>query len=291
MEEVAAPSRPPSRLLRALLAALFYSSVQWVAGCWRRALAWDALYLVGVLGLLDRSGWPLLLLRLASIVDAVLLTPARPRSPRDYLRGALVVGGAGLLMSATVRGLRVESYHIPSGAMIPTLLVGDRIDVDKTMRHPGRGEVAVFSMPNEPQKDLVKRVVAVGGDTIELRDNALVINDRPIARRPLAGPCEYDDFDEAGDRWIQRRCAAWEETLDGHTYRVFFEPEREAQPFKRLTVPPQHYFVLGDNRDSSSDSRYWGFVPQENIHGVVRAIWWSYGQERFRWERFGQPIR
>ena len=150
---------------------------------------------------------------------------------------------------------------------------------------------AVFRYPKDETKDFVKRVVAVGGDTIEIRDNQLVLNGAPVPRTRVDGPCEYDDYAAEMDRWEKHRCEAWDETLDGRTYRVIFDPLGEARPYGPTKVPDGSYFVIGDNRDNSSDSRSWGFVTQDEMKGVVRKIWFSEGPAGVRWDRLDKPVR
>jgi signal peptidase I len=227
----------------------------------------------------------------AQVIDAALLKPARARSTGRYVIVWVIVLCANASVGLTVQALWAESYVLPSGSMIPTLLVGDRFVVDKTARHPGRGDVIAFDKPDEPGKVLVKRVVAVGGDTVEIQDQFLYINGRPVARQHVDAHYEYGDFREDLDSWEMRRGDVWEETLDGHAYRVLFESDRTERSSSRITIPVGNYFVLGDNRDNSNDSRYWGFLPQGKVLGVVRQIWWSYGRpEGIRWKRLGMSV-
>jgi signal peptidase I len=181
-----------------------------------------------------------------------------------------------------LRSFVVEAYQIPSGSMIPTLQVGDHIWVNKLIygvrlpftdikfgthyREPRRGEIIVFSHPREPDKDLIKRVVAVGGDEVSMRDNVVYVNGVAVARK-AEGPRRYFDFDENDERWLERDGNAYDEELGGQL------------------------FVMGDNRDNSSDSRYWGFVPLNLVRGRAMVVWWSRGQpEGIRLGRFGHLI-
>jgi signal peptidase I len=134
-------------------------------------------------------------------------------------------------------------------------------------------------------------VVAVGGDTIEVRDNQLILNGQPVPRVHVDEPCEYQDYMEDMERWETRPCEAWDETLDGRTYRVIFDRNGGLHSTRPMTVPPDSYFVLGDNRDNSHDSRFWGFVPQALIKGVGRKVWWSSGPDGIRWDRVERRIR
>jgi len=279
----------PPRVVRALFAWLGYSSVHWAAGRWQRALAWDALLVATLLAVAYVPVWALVAIIVAQIVDAAVIRPARDRSTGMYAVAMLIAMCVGVLVQTTLRTFWVEAFRIPAGSMVPTLLNGDHIWIAKTARTPQRGDVIVFRYPREPDKDFIKRVIAVGGDTIELRDQELVLNGTPIARKHVDAPCEYDDDYDGSER--KRRCDAWDETLDGRTYRVIFDSERTARPFAPVTVAPGAVYVLGDNRDNSHDSRYWGFVAADLIKGTARTIWWSSGPGGVRWSRHGQRIR
>jgi signal peptidase I len=268
-----------------------YSSVHWVSGRWGRALAWDALLILSLVFIFRLPMWLFVLPHFAQAIDAALLEPKRSRTDGAYSAGTVIAMCAALAVAVTTRVVWAEAFKIPSGGMIPTLQVGDHMFIAKQARTPGRGDVIVFIYPKEPDKDFVKRVVAVGGDTIEIRDEQLVINGTPVPRQHVDAPCEYDDFVEDSGRWETRRCEAWDETLDGHTYRVVYDYAGARHSFAPRTVPPGHYFVMGDNRDNSHDSRYWGYVPPENVKGTARKIWWSAGQHGVRWDRMEKPIR
>jgi signal peptidase I len=265
--------------------------VHWAAGRWRRALVWDALALAAILRVFWLDMWPALVVGVAQIIDAALIKPVRSRSIWGYLLMALVVVCVGIVITVPIRSRWVESYIIPSGSMIPTLLPGDRIMADKRVRRPGRGDVVIFTHPSDADKDLVKRVVAVAGDTLQISDDVLFLNGAPVARAHVNGVCEYYDIIPELGTWDKRSCDAWDETIDGHTYRVIFDARHTPGSSKKFTVPPDSYFVIGDNRDNSSDSRYWGFVPQANIKGVAYQIWFSHGPNGVRWQRHGTRVR
>jgi signal peptidase I len=287
MRRMNAPSPP----FRALLAAIGYTSVHWVAGRWRRALLWDALLVATVLLIFWLPLWALFAVMLAQIVDAALLRPARDRPMSEYERATVIAAGVGIVLALTLRFVWVEAFKIPAGSMIPTLQVGDHMWVKKFKRTPARGDVIVFKYPKEPDKDFVKRAVAVGGDTIRIRDNQLFINGQPVPRKHVDEPCEYDDYLEESGRWEKRTCEAWDETLDGRTYRVIFDRNEPVRSWPAVTVPPGHTFVMGDNRDNSHDSRYWGFVPPDYVKGTASKIWWSSGPDGVRWDRIDRRIR
>jgi signal peptidase I len=218
------------------------------------------------------------------------------------------IGGA-VFIALFLRSFVVEAYRIPSGSMFPTLEIGDYIFVNKfiyglrlpltnlkvadEIRPPRFGEVIVFQHPKEPDKDLIKRVIGVPGDTVELRDDQLYVNGRPVARRHLTGDCRYEDYEEEADRWQARSCEAYLETLDGARFTTYVDGgDRHAHSFGPITVPAHSVFVLGDNRDNSSDSRYWGFVPFDHIKGRAMVVWWaSNAEEGLKTGRIFHAIR
>ena len=221
------------------------------------------------------------------------LSFARKSTAREYAESI----GVAVLIALFLRAFVVEAFRIPSGSMIPTLQVGDHIFVNKFIyglripftdykigmgwRKPERGEIIVFKFPREPEKDFIKRIIAVEGDTVEVRGGVPHINGKPIAHQhDDARPCEYEDkLDENLERWEHRQCVAYKETLDSRTFTAIYNyggvgPGKDTAP---VTVPPSHVFVMGDNRDNSHDSRYWGFVPYELIKGKAMIIWFSSG--------------
>lgn len=210
-----------------------------------------------------------------------------------------------ILIVFLLRSFLVEPFKIPSGSMIPTLLVGDFILVNKftygirlpvvntkiiEVDRPQRGEVMVFRYPENSSLDYIKRVIGLPGDRVEYRNKRLTINGELV-------PVEMgEDFQytESGLSYV-RAMKFWE-TLDGRRHAIVINPD--APPIQLAsvrqfplrdhceyndsgfvcTVPPEHYFMMGDNRDSSSDSRYWGFVPERNIVGKAFLIWWNFGE-------------
>ena len=211
------------------------------------------------------------------------------RAPwREQIEGVAIMVGLALFLRAFV----VEAFQIPSGSMIPTLQVGDRIFVNKFVygvripftlykilaRPPHRTDVIVFNHPETPEIDLIKRVIAVGGDEVELRSGLVWVNDRPVARAPVAGKCTYHDFLEQDQRWVVRPCEAFADGLDDHKFVTLQDPLHGLDSMQKRRVPARTVFVLGDNRDNSRDSRYWGFVPIEYIKGRAMFIWYSSGQ-------------
>ncbi len=201
-----------------------------------------------------------------------------------------------------MRSFLFEPFKIPSGSMVPTLLVGDLILVNKfhygirlpvinkkivPINDPKRGDVMVFRYPVNPSLDYIKRVVGLPGDEIAYLNKRLTINGTPIEQTPLA---EFYDEDSL------RYSLQYSENLLGASHRMLVDKDRpgfvppqaiEDFPFKEncrysgegvvCKVPAGHYFMMGDNRDNSQDSRFWGFVPDENIVGKAFVIWMNFG--------------
>ncbi len=205
-----------------------------------------------------------------------------------------------ILAVFVLRSFLFEPFKIPSGSMIPTLLVGDLILVNKftygirlpvvniklTQGHaPQRGDVMVFRYPPKPSLDYIKRVVGVPGDEVAYLDKKLTINGQPVSKTALP-----DFFDEDAMQYFKQ----FEEVLWGKRHRILNDDNRPAFipgvdnfPFKQncrysvegvvCKVPEGQYFMMGDNRDNSLDSRYWGFVPDKNIVGRAFFIWMNFG--------------
>jgi signal peptidase I len=169
-----------------------------------------------------------------------------------------------------IRAFVAQAYNIPSGSMKPTLLVGDFILVNKLVyrfSEPRRGDIVVFKYPIDPNIDFIKRIIALPGEEVEVRNNQVFINGKPL---PLI---EVGRGEENGVRKV-----IYEEVLpEGIKHKVQFYEDFpfSKRDFGPVVVPPNHYFVMGDNRDNSEDSRYWGFLPRENIVGKAFVIYFS----------------
>jgi signal peptidase I len=230
------------------------------------------------------------------------LSFTRKSTARQYVES---IGGV-VFVALLLRSFVVEAYQIPSGSMIPTLQVGDHIWVNKLIyglripftdikfgtqyRPPRRGEIVVFTHPREPEKDLIKRVVAVGGDEVEMRDEVVYVNGVPTEREH-AGPLHYFDFLEEPQQWVERDADAWHERIGKAQFTTLHDSVLGMRAFAKYKVPERTLFVMGDNRDFSSDSRYWGVVPLNLVRGKAMVVWWSYGQpEGVRVDRFGHLI-
>ncbi|MCG6657890.1 signal peptidase I [Halomonas campisalis] len=203
--------------------------------------------------------------------------------PVDYARSFFPV----LLVVLLLRSFLVEPFQIPSGSMRPTLEVGDFILVNKyayglrlpvthtrfvELGEPQRGDVMVFRFPNEPSVNFIKRVVGLPGDTLRYEDKQLYVNGEPVPKRLL----EESPDGARGELLL-------EELLGERSHRIYNNPRDPGPRVRELVVPEGHYFTLGDNRDHSNDSRYWGFVPEENIVGRAFAVWmqWDGGLPSF----------
>lgn len=211
-----------------------------------------------------------------------------------------------VLIAMALRLFVVEPYQIPSGSMIPSLLVGDHIFVNKLSYgvriplvhwqplrwgHYRRGEVVVFAHPLDDglplwdRRDLVKRIAGLPGDTLEIMGEVLYVNGAPQARRQILERLPYyDRFSDAGP-WIRAIGELWEERLENEDGReavhsVLRDGDRIHLPREGpFRVPPGHLFVLGDNRDNSQDGRAGGgwFVPFDHVKGRAWFVWWSWG--------------
>jgi signal peptidase I len=205
-----------------------------------------------------------------------------------------------------VRAFFVEAFKIPSGSMERTLLVGDFLLVNKlvygaeipltnkhlpALRVPQRGDVMVFQWPEDRSKNFVKRVVGVPGDTLAMHDGILSVNGRPQYERYVTHT--EPDIDPAGEefRWQRNHLVRTAEASVG------YHPSRNN--WGPLVVPEDNYFVLGDNRDNSLDSRYWGFVPASLVRGRPMFVYYSYAPDsvsrvawltHIRWHRLGERI-
>jgi signal peptidase I len=198
--------------------------------------------------------------------------------PKSRLRQNVESLLLAVLVALVVRASVVEAFWVPSGSMLPTIQIGDHLFVNKlaygmhlpfvgqeiTQWRPlHHGDIIVFTSPVDRRIDLIKRVIAVAGDTVEVRTKHLIINGQEI-------PDPHANF------------------TDPHV--------RDTTPrdnFGPVTVPPGKFFVMGDNRDQSYDSRYWGFADERDVKGQATFIYWSWNSQTHwpRWDRFGHFIR
>ena len=271
-------------------------------------------------------------------LDAALLAPRRTAAARaagrdpmltpepgtvDYARSFFPVALVVLLLRSFV----FEPFRIPSDSMMPTLLDGDFIIVNKyayglrlpvinrkilDVGEPQRGDVVVFRYPLDPSTNFIKRLVGLPGDHVEVRDNRIAINGKPV---PLELNGKFND-----GCYLNMQIA--NERLGGHEHRTIFCPvalDRQPPPLPKCNrsnvrgyvcgdtdsvlfgstppfvgdVPPGHYLMMGDNRDNSDDGRSWGFVPEDNLVGKATRIWFNWDPQRSGgpvWSRLGTAI-
>lgn len=181
-------------------------------------------------------------------------------SLRDWIESIIIA----FIMAMFIRTFFVQAFKIPTGSMRTTLLEGDVILVNKfiygakvpltnsrlpALRQPKSGDVIVFIYPNNPKKDFIKRLVAVGKDTVEIKSGTVYVNDRPLMD-------------------------------SGFSLRYYYNRGQYGESGVKITVPEDSFFVLGDNSASSEDSRYWGFVPHKNVIGKAILIYWPISRIR-----------
>ncbi|MEE9445494.1 MAG: signal peptidase I [Cocleimonas sp.] len=208
-----------------------------------------------------------------------------------------------LLLVLIIRSFVAEPFRIPSGSMIPTLEVGDFILVKKyaygvrlpvlhtkilEIAKPKRGDVVVFRYPPQPEINYIKRLIGLPGDTIEWsNDKTLTINGKAVTYKPT------DDYSVKDSRGKSHQVIQNIETLSNNlSHRLIVFPQSTRAG--KWDVPQGHYFLMGDNRDNSSDSRFWGFVPEENLVGKASLVWmhwnWQENGDGFQAHRIGSPV-
>jgi signal peptidase I len=202
-----------------------------------------------------------------------------------------------ILIVFVIRSFLVEPFRIPSESMLPTLYVGDFILVNKFSYGvrlpvanskvlgtdlPKRGEVAVFRFPGDPSINYIKRVVGIPGDRILYKDKKLYVNGNPVEQADGRPYFFAPESNAHGQETLRLT-----ESLDGTRHDIL-TTNRPEVPLPEIVVPAGKYFVMGDNRDHSNDSRYWGFVPDGNLVGKAFLIWFSWdvaGHDKWFWER------
>jgi signal peptidase I len=249
--------------------------------------------ITGVLWLADR----LLLApgrkKRAAALENMSSLPAAERKTRaeEALREPIVTEYARsffpvLLLILVFRSFLAEPFKIPSGSMMPTLLVGDFILVNKfayglrlpvlntkilSVGEPKRGDVFVFRYPENPKEDYIKRVIGLPGDEITYRNKTLFINGKEIPESyvgPYTGPSEPTNRMAGAQVKLEQ--------LDGVDHRIMELPQLQIGHEGTWKVPDGYYFAMGDNRDNSLDSRFWGFVPEANLVGKALVIWMNW---------------
>jgi len=195
---------------------------------------------------------------------------------RENIEAILVA----IVLALFIRTFVIQAFKIPSGSMKQTLLVGDHILVNKfiygvkipflqttiiPITNPKRGDIVVFKFPEDPSKDFIKRVIGIAGDKVEIRDKIVYVNNKPLNH----------------DHGIH---------TDSYDLPASVQPRDNFGP---VIVPPHKLFVMGDNRDQSYDSRFWGFVDLKAVKGKALMIYWSWDKDNFgvRWNRIGHLLK
>ena len=239
-------------------------------------------------------------LRLYSLKDAFDSAERRNGSPDRFFHQ-----GEGLLIFITVamfihaiptgqliREQALKAYKIPAGSMIPTLHIGDHLLIDKrpiVVANLRRGDLVVFPYPEDPEKNFIKRIVALAGDKVQFINGDLYINDELIPKTLIGTkPNQVNAASGAASK-----IKLFEEELDGHIYGIqYLRDDLASYNAGPFLVPENEVFVLGDNRDNSMDSRFWGGVPRSTIEGKAMKLYWSWDrvEKKVNWERIGQKI-
>jgi signal peptidase I len=194
-----------------------------------------------------------------------------PQGRKSVFREYAEALAVAVILALLIRTFVVQAFNIPSGSMIPSLLIGDHVLVAKFWNRffdPQRGDIIVFTSPQDGKTDLIKRVMALPGESIAIKRKQVFINGDPLV----------ESYTMASKNSFEPAYAS---------HRDNFGP---------VTIPANKYFVLGDNRDNSYDSRYWGFVKRDNIRGKAFIVYWSWNGAAdwlhvVRWDRFAKILR
>ncbi len=230
--------------------------------------------------------------------EASRTAEAGEKKKKSLVREYTEAIGIAILLALVIRTFVIQAFTIPSGSMMDTLLVGDYILVNKFMygaevpftgwhlpglRQPRRGDIIVFKYPLDEKRDFIKRIIAVPGDELLIRDNHILINGQPIPE-PYVKP--------GTSTFVPPRYVADLGSGEPCLARAATASEKHPDQFGPVVIPRGYYFVMGDNRDNSQDSRYWGCLQREHIRGKAFMIYWSWngGDGWLRWRRLGKII-
>ncbi|RUM90352.1 MAG: signal peptidase I [Thiomicrospira sp.] len=235
-------------------------------------------------------------------VDRTVWRPKRERSVTTEKEPILVEYSRSLfpvfLIVLVLRSFVIEPFRIPSGSMYPTLEIGDFIVVNKfaygiklpvtqtkilPIGEPKRGDVVVFKYPKDPDVDYIKRVVGLPGDEITYIGRTVFINGKP-AKQTLLG-----EYQGEGSGKVMNGASLMQENLGDASHLILSDREKTSQDMNTVVVPEGHYFMMGDNRDHSNDSRFWGFVPEKNLKGKAFGIWMNW-DDGIQFDRIGKGI-
>ncbi len=203
------------------------------------------------------------------------------KKPKSSLRENIEAIIIAIIIAMFIRTFIIQAFKIPSGSMLETLQIGDQILVNKfiygvkipftggktliSVKNPQKGDIVVFEYPEDPSKDFIKRVMATGGDTLEIINKKLYVNDKLVKGEPYA---VYKSKEIIPGNYSTR------------------------DNLRKIIVPENKLFVMGDNRDNSHDSRFWGFVDLTAVKGEAFIIYWSWNKNKFgvRWNRIGDLL-
>lgn len=232
------------------------------------------------------------------ILDRIFWSKNRPADQKpgriiEYSRSFFPVFFVVLLL----RSFLIEPFRIPSGSLEPTLLVGDFLAVNKfayglrlpvwekkiiPIANPKTGQIAIFRWPPDPSFDYIKRVIGVPGDKVSYHNKVLTINGHEMKQRFV----EYTTDESSG-----KAVAKYQENLNGTVHDIYIRPDVKPVDFD-VVVPVGSYFMMGDNRDDSADSRFWGFVADRYLRGKAILVWmsWNGKTDMVRWNKIGHII-
>jgi signal peptidase I len=224
---------------------------------------------------------------------------------REYFESAVVT----VIMALFGMTFVVQAVKVPTGSMQNNILIGDHLLVNKFIfgsgntwldrvlpfREVRRGDIIVFKYPRDPQTNYVKRVIGLPGDRVEIRGTQVYVNGNPLAETRIYAKRPMFDANDSSLQIVS------EESVEGANYTVYWEPRESEHEWMTsaihdgrygvgspYTIPEGNYFVMGDNRDDSEDSRFWGTVPRENIVGRALIVYWSFDEKAA--QRNGNPL-
>lgn len=195
----------------------------------------------------------------------------------EYIEAIVIA----VILAFIIRKFVIQAYKIPSGSMLETLQIGDHILVNKFIyrfKEPKRGDIIVFKYPGDKKRDFIKRLIGLPGDKLEVKNKKVFINDKPLNE-------PYAEYKDKTNLFYKDHPA------------VFYDPyARNRDNFGPINIPKDNFFMMGDNRDFSQDSRFWGLLERDLIEGKALIIYWSWNGSgtgifnKVRWKRIGEVL-